>query len=1671
MAMRRLNKKVAFIGSAVVVFLLLAVIAVVLRLGQDPQEYIRDAEAALEIARQATDEQVKEENYKRAVQSFRNAFGRAQTDSLREEVLFKLADVHFKTKTKEWPYILGCWDEIIKINPDNAKARYGKLEYFYILADTGASGAWKEVHEQASAFLKVARDNELLMKDTAELDVSGMEAKAAGRMSLGPYLYLIRGRAALEMAVLGIVTNKDESLEEAVNDLKKVQESEPNNIDAYWYLSRAAVTKGEIFASRGNFEERDKAARQALEILEQAVNAADNNPEAYINLLTQKLTFARSSGSEQLKEQIQTLEAEYLSLVKRFDSSSQTYAAVSQFYTAYSIFSGPRLGSANLDKAIEAVEKAIQLDGQNVAYAIHAANLYYRSYSIYGQKSQIDKAIETANRTLTLPDAQDTPGPRQRAKINNKFILYAFLANCYTDQILEPSEQATAEEAQSWLSGAEQAVHEIEQIFSSAEEPLVVKWKGMLELARGNKQAAVVLLYDAYEQLRAIKPPELPWPNDPEFAQLAYTLAKIFKDTSEVGAVNEFLISALYSGIGQIKPESRLDYVDVVIKYGRWPEAIQNIDVYEEYIGSGDRCRELRIKAYIGAKQFDEAEKELAKRPVDAPETVKLNLVLTQSKMHHIQLAIAQKQRQDDSDRNLQQTRTDEQEPVNAQDNAQRFMKIELDSLKQQEAGLLEKLLSIEPNSVDQVSVINVCRNYKEQGQTNQALRLIDRFLENFPDSPAILVYKQVLSEPDPAKITQQRHQQIEEQVLSGIADPIRRKVQLGIFYRRYNEPEKAIGQFKDALETVAEQEPAPESSDFEQIELAANYLFDIALGTKDWDLAEQVTKIVRGANIDGCRGQDFAARLAAAKGEFKDALVKVNECLKQKPVFSRAYLLRSDINAALGNEHASMEDMRSAASINPLDGTIAKASAIAFYRRNQQLGDKVSTAQVAEVRDALERAIALNPGDLMLFGLYADFIAPTEPVRAVAIRQDLQRANPTIENALLLGKLATEAAVKETNPQNAEALFAIAGSAFEQAKEMNPGDKRMLYYYAEYFRARGQSEDAKKLLAESQEDKLLWDHYYQAGQYEDARRVLEQLYKSGTKDSGVFKGLLLIAEKTSDKEAVKKYSEGLVAVENTVDNNLAQIQAFLRVGLVKEAEYKLQSFKEKYPNEPRMLLLQAWLLMRQGQLDKALEKANENLQSNPDNPTGWRLKGEINFFRGDYNNSISNLRKSKLLLDEPATRISLAKAFIKTERYEDAVTELRNTINAPGVPSEAMLLLEHIYLKLGRKESLKRFYEEALEKYPDSANWLNRAGTYAIKTGEFERAEQLFKRAFLARQELRLAQSNSDDKDVLYSTAFDGYMKALIAGAGTPETPGWNPSKLDKVFEECEEYKDSVLAPIAHLSVARAKMILGDKPAAIQSCRAAVDTAGDDQMLAADILLRMYAIVGAGEATNFCEQKLAADPDSLAANFAMFNIAKITHRYRQALNYISKCIDLAGPDGFRRIDYTLKKGDILILLYEKTSDKNYLKTAISDYESLLAKMPSNTGVTTVLNNLAYLLAENNERLPEALKYAERALNARPNSPIVLDTYAYVLLKNGKKQKAAEFLAAALQHFEQDKIAVPAEVYEHKGMIQEELGAKSEALSAYKQALEAGGEKLSQKVRQRIENAVGRVSP
>lgn len=95
-------------------------------------------------------------------------------------------------------------------------------------------------------------------------------------------------------------------------------------------------------------------------------------------------------------------------------------------------------------------------------------------------------------------------------------------------------------------------------------------------------------------------------------------------------------------------------------------------------------------------------------------------------------------------------------------------------------------------------------------------------------------------------------------------------------------------------------------------------------------------------------------------------------------------------------------------------------------------------------------------------------------------------------------------------------------------------------------------------------------------------------------------------------------------------------------------------------------------------------------------------------------------------------------------------------------------------------------------------------------------------------------------------------------------------------------------------------------------------------------------------------------------------------------------------------------------------------------------------------------------------------LELKPDDGNFLDTYALVLHKAGKNSEAAESLTAAIQQYAFAG-GPPAEVYEHLGMVREALGDKSQAVAAYKRALEIGAGSLSDVAKERIKSAIERL--
>jgi tetratricopeptide (TPR) repeat protein len=116
----------------------------------------------------------------------------------------------------------------------------------------------------------------------------------------------------------------------------------------------------------------------------------------------------------------------------------------------------------------------------------------------------------------------------------------------------------------------------------------------------------------------------------------------------------------------------------------------------------------------------------------------------------------------------------------------------------------------------------------------------------------------------------------------------------------------------------------------------------------------------------------------------------------------------------------------------------------------------------------------------------------------------------------------------------------------------------------------------------------------------------------------------------------------------------------------------------------------------------------------------------------------------------------------------------------------------------------------------------------------------------------------------------------------------------------------------------------------------------------------------------------------------------------------------------------------------------NRLDIMESDLKAIIAKEPENADA---LNALGYSLADQTERLTEALSYIERAFALKPDDPAVLDSMGWVQFRLGKPQEALEHLRKALASMPDGEIAA------HLGEVLWTMGRHEEAWSTWEDAL------------------------
>lgn len=110
----------------------------------------------------------------------------------------------------------------------------------------------------------------------------------------------------------------------------------------------------------------------------------------------------------------------------------------------------------------------------------------------------------------------------------------------------------------------------------------------------------------------------------------------------------------------------------------------------------------------------------------------------------------------------------------------------------------------------------------------------------------------------------------------------------------------------------------------------------------------------------------------------------------------------------------------------------------------------------------------------------------------------------------------------------------------------------------------------------------------------------------------------------------------------------------------------------------------------------------------------------------------------------------------------------------------------------------------------------------------------------------------------------------------------------------------------------------------------------------------------------------------------------------------------------------------------------------------ILVETPRNP---IALNNLGYFLAERGEKLNEALKLIEQALEIDPNNPSYLDSMGWAYFKLGKLPEAEKYLKDALR-FERGSSTI----YEHLGDVYDKQGKSELARTTWQKALSSATE-------------------
>lgn len=468
---------------------------------------------------------------------------------------------------------------------------------------------------------------------------------------------------------------------------------------------------------------------------------------------------------------------------------------------------------------------------------------------------------------------------------------------------------------------------------------------------------------------------------------------------------------------------------------------------------------------------------------------------------------------------------------------------------------------------------------------------------------------------------------------------------------------------------------------------------------------------------------------------------------------------------------------------------------------------------------------------------------------------------------------------------------------------------------------------------------------------------------------------------------------------------------------------------------------------------NKAIEMLNKSIALSPENT--WYIEEKANLLKQNRRYVEAATEYQKLITLSPQKieyHENAVEQLIRGNKIEEAITVLDNMETQFGVSEDIIRKKEDLYLFLKQPEKAIEEVQKLLAISPNNINYMGLLAELYSIAGNTDKAIELFNAI------LKIQPKNGKAHfglSALYRQKGDSTNTIKELKLGFEDGEVALKEKINVILsmaplgDRNKAYRQQVLdlaaimvrvhpnEPQSH--AVYADLLFGDAQyiKAIEHYEAtlAID---QNKFNVWQQLLNAYQQAGdfkklqerSNNALELFPNRVIFYYYNAAANYSLDN-------YRKATSVAQAGIDLGIGDDFVNAGLYSTMGDAYYSLRE------YEECYIA-FDAALAIEPTND---YVLNNYAFYLSEQGERLEKALAMSKKALEKQPTSPAYLDTYGWILYKSGRYTDAKEYISKALNAAPNDK-----ELLEHMGDVEYQLGNKETAISYWKKAKDNGND-------------------